>query len=267
MAQKFLFISLVVIVVLSITIVLSEQAAGIALANEAEIDQAISRQILEATIKIRMISPAESGNSQFAGDTADSSQDGNLFGSSLGTLAKIGGETVIVTHDHWSLLSDPQTVILISRAADGMNLVIGRNEFMDLIRYRDGGTMIVDAPAHLISGSTLAPELTAESEPGARPGDIMYVVRRQLELNDALTVEPMVLKSIDKSEVPSSITLQSINGIVVGPGNSGGGVWHDGQLIANIWSAVLVLGSGSEAGDYLPTNLSQAALLPVFPSR
>jgi hypothetical protein len=241
-------------------------AAEIALAQEVENDQAARQRILEVTIKIRMISPAEAKNSQFAGDNDISPRDENMFGYGLGTLAKIDGETVIITHDHWSLLSDPQTVILISSLVDDMKLVIGSNEFVNLIRYRDSGTMIVNAPAQLAARSSLAPELIAESELEVQPGDILYIVHRQLEQNDALTVEPVALKSVDESETPSSITLQSINGIVVGPGNSGGGVWHEGHLVANIWSVVLNQESGTVNNDYQPTNLSQAAQLPYLSS-
>jgi hypothetical protein len=266
MAHKFLFVSLVVIAALSKPAFLPKLSAITLRAHDAEINQAIRRQVLEATIRIRMIAPARATDSQFEENIADGPQDGNLFGYGLGTLAKIDSKTVIVTHDHWSLLSDPQTVILISSVVDGMNLVISRNEFVDLIRFRDSGTMILDAPAQLAARSSLIPELTTDSEQGVQPGDILYVVHRQIDVNDALSVEPMALKSIDKSDEPSSITLQSINGIAVSPGNSGGGVWHDGQLVANIWSAVLYQENGSMAGDYKPTNLSQAAQLPFLSS-
>ncbi len=266
MAHKFLSLSLVVIVVLSGLALLSKPAAEIALAHEVEIDQAVRRRILEASIKIRMIAPAGVGNSQFAENIDGGSQDRYFVASGLGTLAKIGNESVIVTHDHWSLLSNPQTVILISSAADEIKLVFGSSEFVELIRFRDGGTMIIDAPAQLAARSSLAPELTAESAQGVQSGDILYAVRRQPEINDALSVEPVIVKSTNISEGPSTINLQSVNGIVVGPGNSGGGVWHDGQLVANIWSAFHYQKGGSATGDYQPTNLSQAAQLPFLPS-
>ncbi|HSG18037.1 MAG TPA: hypothetical protein VLE70_17205 [Anaerolineae bacterium] len=266
MAHKFWFLSLVAIVILPAIAFFPDLVAEITLAQEVEIDQAARQRILEVTIKIRMISLTEPGNNQFAGDNGGSPQDEIMFGYGLGTLAKINGETVIITHDHWNLLSDPQTVILISSLVDDMKLVISRNEFVNRIRYRDGGTMIVDAPAQLAARSSLAPELAAAGELAVQPGDNLYIVHRQLEVNDALTVEPVALKSVDKSEAPSSLTLQSINGIAVGPGNSGGGVWHDGQLVANIWSAVLCRAGGLAVAAYQPTNLSQAAQIPFLPS-
>lgn len=64
MAHKILSLSLAGIVVLSIIAFLPGLAAEIALAHENEIDRSVSRQILEATIRIRMISPAGAENSQ-----------------------------------------------------------------------------------------------------------------------------------------------------------------------------------------------------------
>ena len=62
-------------------------------------------------------------------------------------------------------------------------------------------------------------------------------------------------------------TLRNLNGQSLQPGDSGGGVWHNGTLVANIWTVTTKYSVVDAAGTVDPasetlTDRSNAAIFP-----
>ena len=64
----------------------------------------------------------------------------------LGTLVSHKGELILITHDHWGPLKNLGAVQFRNAAGDPLLELDGKT-FKDLIRYRDGGTMILGISA------------------------------------------------------------------------------------------------------------------------
>jgi hypothetical protein len=165
----------------------------------------------------------------------------------LGSLIQLGGETLIVTHDHWDSLQEAGKVQFLD--AGGKLLVeVGGDEFRGLIRYQDGGTMILTTPPEirpayqaLLAARSNGKETTSVT-PGqmgdtasVQVGAVVTVAyrtgegRRQVSLMSARIVEMMEMDG------KAALKLQSLDGQVILPGDSGGGIWLDGKLVGNMW--------------------------------
>jgi hypothetical protein len=116
---------------------------------------------------------------------------------------------------------------------------------------------VLSAPAALLAGGGLVPAEMGDSG-AAGWGQMVAVVYRQPGTG-ALSVKQMAVTSTaDYLERPS-YALQSAEGTVVVPGNSGGGVWQDGRLVGNMWTTWLF--ENQDDGTTRTSSLSRAAQL------
>ena len=206
-----------IIAVLLNTLNAAEAAAPPAL------DRATNQRILQATIQIALYEFDEGAGVEKGG-------------RGLGTLVRQHNQTLIVTHDHWTHLNANLREAEFRNARGDLLLAVSGSAFLGMIRYRDGGTMVLAAPAEL---AALAPVAVAPA--GTRNGDIAWVTRRN--------------------------RLRGADGAVVIPGDSGGGIWFNGQLQGNLWSGGVeirttwidrLLGTSRQT----ETSLIYSALLP-----
>jgi hypothetical protein len=75
----------------------------------------------------------------------------------LGTLVQDGPDTYIVTQDHWSRPVDKLHKVQFRDAGGDLLLELDRALFYSLIRYRDGGLMVLAAPEEISSQITAVP--------------------------------------------------------------------------------------------------------------
>jgi hypothetical protein len=152
----------------------------------------------------------------------------------LGTVAANPGGVVVITHDHWGDLLDTAMVARFSDAHGRPLVELTGREFRRAILYRDGGTLMLRAPAGL------ATEVAAfgDGEP-VGPGVTVQILHRRAGRDHAIEVVDAVVESIAWKERPV-YTLRSVDGQSILPGDSGGGIWLDGRLQGNMWTTVMI---------------------------
>ena len=185
--------------------------------------------ILSATVCITLIAP----QLDEVGAPVLMIQDGKLkpkliLNKGLGTAVRDGKRTLIVTHDHWSQLTDHLLQVRIN-AHDGRPLaIISGFVFRNLIQYRDGGTLIFLAPegvqstAALVDGDLL------------RTDDLLLMVHVRSE-DGLLDIVPVQVTEVNLSLRPETVQFHLPFGEKVMQGNSGCGIWLNGDLVANLW--------------------------------
>lgn len=213
-------------------------------------DPATTRRILQATVQIALYEYDEGAGVEKGG-------------RGLGTLVRQNNQTLIVTHDHWTHLNANLHEVEFRTARGDLLLTLSGSAFLGMIRYRDGGTMVLAAPAEL---AALAP--VAVEPAGARNGDIVWVTRRnRADGGNTVEVVAATVETVTAdAETPRS-RLRGADGAVVIPGDSGGGIWYNGQLQGNLWSGGVeirttwldrLLGTSRQT----ETSLIYSALLP-----
>ena len=181
---------------------------------------------------------------------------------SVGTLVQYQGEMYVLTHNHFSdLLDDTNTVALRDANNRTIKLVFG-SEFKSWIVYQDPGTMVLLAPDFL--ADTLTP---AKLDTQPKLGDFVQLTHRCGPNRDKIEILTAVIEEINTFENTSVYILRSQEGQFLAPGDSGGGVWFNGGLVANNWaiipkSSTRTTSSKHNSASEIQTNLSIAAVLP-----
>jgi hypothetical protein len=135
MVRRLIVISLALFVLLSSPAFASADES--AEAPSYRVEEGIQQRILGATLRITMLTRDESAPEPSAEEPA------YVVGNGLGTLVQDGDASYIVTHDHWSRLAEGVRAVRIESAAGELLLDMTPSRFYSLIRYRDGGTMVM----------------------------------------------------------------------------------------------------------------------------
>lgn len=209
--------------------------------------------ILRATVRIRLVAPYLDGR----GNRVLMHDGGRPMGLDainygLGTLVTVNGRSLIVTHDHYSEI-DTAVADAIVTDFSGREVALPIAEFRQLIRYRNNGVMVLEAPPGLPPGAPLDDGAVVE------PGSTVRIVHRQPETHTLSAVEAVVETWIAYQGIPS-YTLRNVNGEVVAPGNSGGGVWAGGRLVGVIHRTILTR-DAAESDAPAPSHRSYATRL------
>jgi hypothetical protein len=91
--------------------------------------------------------------------------------------------------------------------------------------------------------------------------DVLLMAYRQPAAGDTISVEAVVVSRQTRHGGLTTLELTSPSGQIVLTGNSGGGVWADGKVVANMWSTLLK--QATDTGEITSTDQSRAALLPT----
>ncbi len=152
----------------------------------------------------------------------------------LGTVVQVQGSNYILTHGHWGQLTDVGLVQILD-AGGNVLCSMTRSEFKQLMLFQDVGTTVLRAPENL----GIAPAAMG-SFAQVKAGQIVRIARRQPgEMNKVEVVEARVEAATDfKSQ--EAWELKALNGDFIARGDSGGGIWLDGQWIGNTWAIVLL---------------------------
>ena len=191
------------------------------------IDPAAAAHILSATVRLELYAPKSdpqpaSGSRPY------------VLAQGLGTLADWQGEAVLVTHNHWgSMLAEAEFVNLLD-AQGNLLLQLSGTDFRTLIRYQDAGTLILTDPHCLSSSCTTHLAGIGDSREVALGETVVFVHQAvdgslRVELFSARVISPSQYRGLAVFKV------RSLDGQPIISGDSGGGMWHDGKLVGNMW--------------------------------
>jgi hypothetical protein len=136
------------------------------------------------------------------------------------------------------------------------------SEFKSLIVYQDPGTLVLRAPAGLTEALTL---VNIDHQPQLQPGDMVQVAYRGGAQRESVEILNAVIEEITFSGITPVYRLRSLDGQLLSPGDSGGGVWYGNTFVGNTWSILVAqithVSSGtSEPASETQTDLSNAAI-------
>jgi hypothetical protein len=136
-------------------------------------------------------------------------------------------------------------------------------DLLTLILYHDSGTFILKAPNELTTNIMATADMELFETP--KPGDIVHVVHHpdgqvnQISILAAEIVDQELFNGV------AMLSLRSLNGHAIEPGDSGGGIWINGRLAGNMWMTVREVRQywwQLESPDHNETAFSLAAGLP-----
>lgn len=228
MARKIFFITLIGIIGSVLFFGFKEAAkTPTTYAQARSLDGEIDQALLGSTVQIEMAREATRETT-----TVVKTSEG------IGTLVNVNGQKVIVTHNHWSQLQDgtrPDWVRFYD--AQGKRLLkIEGADFLANILYRDGGTLVMSAPDELVN--QLQPATAVSESREVLQGEIVYVIHHQPGFERKLQLLVARVTAVNGAGQQTLLALQSVNGETIEPGDSGGGIWFEGQLVGNMWMAV-----------------------------
>ena len=257
MARKIFFTGIVISIIASIFVILPQVSARTIIPNDVVIDEATRQTVLNATIKISFFAPKVDENGQAVANIVNGErQVVYTGGTGLGTVVQQNGQTIIVTHDHWKLIDNPQAIVELANAQGELLVTMNGPEFGALVSHRDGGTTIVNMPASIAGHFTPA---NSNATATVEHNDILTIAYRNQD--DSVSVAATLVSELSAYDGLDLVEMTSADGKIVYTGNSGGGVFVDGQLVANMWATVLVQDNDSD--DVNHTEMSRAALLPA----
>lgn len=219
--------------VFAILMILVLAAAGFAWTNlgEGQVDAAIDvdsavitameSQILASTIQIELFDHGRI--------------EGNVrqvrTSRGFGTVVQYEGQRFILTHNHWSIPAAELNRAEIRDGAGQTLLILESPTFYSLVRYQDGGTMLLDAPQGLAGVNA------AELGPGAdvQVGSTVWLATYDIASGQGIKIETAWVREVAGTAIPGRLTLQGQETAVIS-GDSGGGVWTNGKLVANLWT-------------------------------
>ncbi len=213
------------------------------------VDPEIAQAILEYTFQIRLFAPLP------VEGQADASNQAYVMAQGLGSLVSWQGANVIVTHNHWGGMLASAEYAHILDAQGNLLLKLGMAEFKDLVLYTDPGTLVLAAPAGLPAA------ITIDEEVAPAAGDVVILVHQSTtDPNQLDLLQAQVVKHQEyKGQLVYKLALVDDGQII--PGDSGGGIWLNGQLVGNMWASYF-----ETVRLPFSAETSLAASLPYFQS-
>jgi hypothetical protein len=182
-------------------------------------------------------------------------QEGELRERGFGTLITLADEPMVLTHDHWDYLHELDKVQILN-TENKLLVELSASEFTDLIRYSDRGTLIFAAPD--LPG--LVPARISQTY-HLSAGDRITVVHRDSSGQKRPSFLSAQVHSVDTYNGLPVIRFISPDEEMIRQGDSGGGVWYQGELVANTWGMYVQEQAGFlSAGQTTQTSI--AALVP-----
>ena len=221
------------------------------------ITTAVGRHVLDATVRILMF-PTDSlealgvkAGQRMSIEEARSRGDVTFrYELGLGTLISHNGEIMLYTHDHWGCL-DNLGMVQFYNAEKDLLLELDGETFKNLIRYRDGGTMILEDPTEEAQPNYLAALVWASRAKSSSPlvpasfgavknlreGEIVIIARTGRDDQVAVELIQATVVSIQDRWGELVFELRNENGETILPGDSGGGIWLNGKVVGNMWKS------------------------------
>lgn len=249
--------------------------------NQAPIPQEGLARAREATVRIVLFQDKiSSGRVEKLNGGGTQRVNAYAAQAGLGTLVENWGDTYILTHDHWEDLNKVVKAQIYTASGELAAQVDG-GTFQSWIRHTDRGTMVLLLTEGLLVGSGLEP-VQYKNDQSISTGDTVLITRKNPQQPDKVAFIPAVVESSTEFEGIPAYNLRSVNGDHIVRGDSGGGVWHHGQLAGNNWLTEFntvwdldSLKTGAKSKQYtgrslaaqLPESIRQILSLPIVDSQ
>jgi len=230
-------------------------------------------EILNSTLRIIMFFPImdmEENNQVDASESQTSApQIGRyIAGNGLGTVVDHAGHSLIITHDHWQHPMSELALVEFRDVENGLLLELDGQLFCQLIRHQDGGTMIIETPLELKQTNT---DISLDLPGNGRAlsvGDVVQLTHQVSGDGSEIAILEARVESIIIEQGIPAYNLRTLDGHPIIHGDSGGGMWLNGQLVGNLWSTQIqtgwkLFGIWSIKFDPNTTDMCTAAGLPI----
>jgi len=195
--------------------------------TKTTIDPVIEAHILGTTLQIKLFAP-KPGHQPATGARP------YILAQGLGTLAIWHDEHVIVTHNHWGEMLTNAEFVQILDAQGQLELELSGADFRTLLRYQDAGTLIVTAPESLDPNHSANLAVIGDCRKVAA-GEAVVFVHQALDGNSSVALLTAEMVDLTEYKGLAVFKVRSLNGQPIISGDSGGGMWHDGLLVGNMW--------------------------------
>jgi hypothetical protein len=216
----------------------------------------MQQQILAATVQITMVVPQLDEMAQAEIEPLPIPPDEYrpiakpteyVIAEGLGTAVLVNGRPLLITHDHWSQLTADLGDVQFRDATGVLLVEMDLYQFKRLILSRNGGTMVLTAP-------DILQDMAMVTEAGdTAVDDDLWLVRRQ---EGQVVVSPVQKAAAGMKD---GVAVWRLQGQTVVNGDSGGGVWGNGHLLATMWTTVMMEDQATD--EQQATDLSVAAVL------
>ncbi len=233
---------------ITISILIATTVANCSPRPQAEAPEIVSA-IRNATILIQMEMP-------------NPENPANLLQSTgIGSLVEFQGQTYLVTHNHWRQMLTDTTIVRFYDADNHPIMNIIGKQFRQMIVHADPGALILLPLDVMFQNQT---PVHMEADCSLVAGQTVDIVYRQTPDRTTATVEQAVVKEVLDYNGHPAYKLQSLDGSYIQQGDSGGGVWQNGVLVAVNWTTeqqVLSTNSNEASNDVMGyTGTSYAAI-------
>lgn len=180
-------------------------------------------------------------------------EDGTVLqAQGIATLITSNGHQKLVTHNHWGDYFDSNATATFYDAAGTLIFATSAKNLHSLRQFADDGMLIVTPFPELSAHLTAVPiHETADVSLGAA----LWVVHQISADVRGLQLTPVVVNEYAYFADYSVVTLQSTDGTAIIPGDSGGGLFANGQLLGNMWKTLVANNAAME-----PTLLSKGSV-------
>jgi hypothetical protein len=192
--------------------------------SEPNLNWGDQAKILSATLQIEISVPA------------DTSGEWLVIADGLGSLVWDGEKTLLITHNHWGEILQEKSVVAFYDAQGRMVKTMFGSEFISRIYYQDAGSLILRSP---LEGVEQAQALIAGDHLQVQAGDVVLVAQREGQERKEATLVEAEVESVTTIQGVPVFRLKGLEGRPVQRGDSGGGVWHEGSLVGNLWYTVM----------------------------
>jgi len=207
----------------------------------AALDSQVDAELLQWTVQIRLYTSLP------VSEPADGQPDSNVrsyhLASGLGSLVVWQGRNVIVTHNHWGDALSEAEHVQIHDAYGNLLIKLGIDQLKDLILYSDHGTLVLYNPIGLgISASSL------EEAQSVDVGDFVTIAHQDPDHPGQVDLLQAKVVNHCQNEGLSVLQVAAVDNETIVSGDSGGGVWSEGELVGNTW-AMVVEGDQADSSD------------------
>lgn len=164
--------------------------------------------------------------------STDAKGSRTVKGKGLGSLIWDGETTLLVTHNHWGETLQEKAIVKFYDANGQLVKTMSGSEFISLMCYLDGGTLILRSPVEWNGQG----HPVVENDPlRVKAGDVVMVAQHEgSDRMEVILVEAEVEAVTTYRGVPV-YRLKDLEGKPAQRGDSGGGIWHNGKFVGNLW--------------------------------